>query len=92
MSEMIDPQLLRRIKTKMKQPAKREQVKIILTGLSRADLQNRSKVKLTLRKVSEALGEPITSSQLDSFANWIVAQRINPHNKLQLLRFWSMLS
>ncbi len=88
----VDPALIRKIKLKMKQADKKEQVKALLQGLSRADLQNRTHVKSLMRMVSQILNEPISAAQLDSWSNWIVAQRINPNNKLHLLRLWSMFA
>ncbi len=90
--ETVDPALIRRIKLKMQQPARKQQVKSLLLNLTRADLQSHVKVKQTIAALSHILAEPIKPAEAEKLAQWIIAKRINPANKLQLLRLWSLFA
>jgi hypothetical protein len=53
----ISPQLVERIKRKMKQPPLKERVKQIVDGMTKADLQNRHTVRRLLRQIASVLNE-----------------------------------
>lgn len=86
----ISPQLIERIKLKLKNPVMKEHVKKIAEGLTKADLQNRATVKRLLRQVSKVLNETLTSQQEEQIADFIIKQKINPNNKFHLLKLWGM--
>ena len=92
MIEGVDPALIKRIKVKMQNPVRQQQVRSLLRSLSKSDLQNANKVKKTLFTLSQILHEPIKASESEKLAKWIIAREINPANKLHLLKLWSLFA
>jgi hypothetical protein len=88
---MNDAALVRRVRSKLKQPAIRAKVKRLLTSVTRADLQNPTKVRLMLQQMCTILEEPLDSTERERVVRRIIAQRIDPSNTWQLLRLWSLL-
>jgi uncharacterized protein YpuA (DUF1002 family) len=86
----ISPQLVERIKVKMKQSAMKERVKRIVDGVTKADLQNRQTVRRLVRKVTSALNESISAQQEEAIVQFVLAQKIDPNNTLHLLKLWGM--
>lgn len=86
----VDPALVERVKLKLKDKDKKERVKEILDGVTKADLQNRPKTTKLLSQVSKVLGENLTSEQSKSIVDFIIAQKIDPNNTLHLLKLWGM--
>lgn len=86
----IQPQLVERVKRKMKQPAAKEQVKAMLEGVTKYDLQNRAKVRKMVKTAGRILQEPLSETQVEQLANFVLAQKIDPQNTLHLLRLWAM--
>lgn len=86
----IDPALVERVKQKLKDKDKKEKVKDILDGVTKADLQNKAKVTKLVGQVSKVLGENLTSDQTKSVVDFVIAQKIDPNNTLHLLKLWSM--
>jgi hypothetical protein len=86
----ISVELVERIKRKMKEPSAKERVKTVLTNVSKADLQNRGKVKKLLDLATKALGEKLSEEQADHIVRFVVAQKIDPNNALHLIKLWHM--
>lgn len=86
----ISPQLVERIKLKMKNPATKERVKNLVEGLTKADLQDRAKVRRLVRSAAGVLNEHLTGVQEEQIVSFVLAQRIDPKNKLHLLKLWGM--
>jgi len=79
-----------RVREKMKHPAVREKLKVLTAGLTKQDLQDRAKVRSLVRSVSRILREPLTQDEEKLLVDYVLAQRIDPRNKLHLLRLWAM--
>lgn len=86
----ISPELVERIKFKLKNPALKERVKLILRGVTKYDLQDRSKVKRLLGQISRALNEKLTERQEASVIQFVLDQKIDPNNTLHLIKLWGM--
>lgn len=86
----IQPQLVERVKRKMKQPAAKEKVKEMLDGVTKSDLQNRAKVRSLVKAAGRILQEPLSDTQVDQLVSFVLAQKIDPQNTLHLLRLWAM--
>lgn len=86
----ISPQLVERIKLKMKQSAMKERVKQIVDGVTKADLQNRQTVRRLVRKVTSALNESVSAQQEEAIVQFVLAQKIDPNNTFHLLKLWGM--
>ncbi|RJG25982.1 stage VI sporulation protein F [Paenibacillus thiaminolyticus] len=86
----ISPQLVERIKLKMKQSAMKERVKRIVDGVTKSDLQNRQTVRRLVRKVTSTLNESISAQQEEAIVQFVLAQKIDPNNTLHLLKLWGM--
>ena len=86
----ISPQLVERIKQKLKNPAAKERVKLILDGVTKADLQNRPAVRRLLRKITQALNESLNTQQEEQIIQFVIAQKIDPNNTFHLLKLWGM--
>lgn len=86
----ISPARMARVREKMKQPAVKERLKALTEGLTKQDLQDRAKVRSLVRTVSRMLKEPLTPDEENLLVDYVLAQRIDPRNKLHLLRLWAM--
>jgi len=86
----IRPELVERVKRKMKNPATKERMKALLNGVTKYDLQDRAKVRRLVRSAAAILNEPLTSDLEERIIAFVIAQRIDPNNTLHLLRLWSM--
>ncbi|WP_042227492.1 stage VI sporulation protein F [Paenibacillus popilliae] len=86
----ISPQLVERMKRKMKQPALKERVKQIVDGVTKADLQNRHTVRRLLRQIASVLNESISAQQEEAMVQFVLAQKIDPNNTFHLLKLWGM--
>lgn len=86
----IRPELVERVKRKMKNPATKERIKALLHGVTKYDLQDRAKVRRLVRSAAAILGEPLTPDLEERIVAFVIAQRIDPNNTLHLLRLWSM--
>ncbi|MBN3526086.1 stage VI sporulation protein F [Paenibacillus apiarius] len=86
----ISPQLVERIKQKLKNPAAKERVKLLLDGVTKADLQNRPAVRRLLRQITQALNESLNAQQEEQIIQFVIAQKIDPNNTFHLLKLWGM--
>ena len=86
----ISPQLVDRIKLKMKNPAIKERIKKMVDGLSRADLQDHIKVRRLVKSAASVLGERLSTAQEEQIVHFVIDQKIDPRNTLHLLRLWGM--
>ncbi|WP_040948607.1 stage VI sporulation protein F [Gorillibacterium massiliense] len=86
----ISPELVERIKWKMKNPVLKERVKNQLNGVTKADLQNRAKVSWLLNQIAVILGEKLTDREKENAIQFVLAQKIDPNNTFHLIRLWSM--
>lgn len=86
----IPPELVERVKVKLKNPVLKEQVKQILRDVTKYDLQDRLKVRQLLGQISRVLNERLTEHQKDAIVQFVLDQKIDPKHKLHLLRLWSM--
>lgn len=86
----ISPQLVERIKLKMKNPAVKERIKGLVQGLSKADLQNSAKVHQLVRTSAGILNEKLSPAQEQQIVKFVLAQRIDPNNTFHLIKLWGM--
>ncbi|WP_020615350.1 stage VI sporulation protein F [Paenibacillus daejeonensis] len=86
----IRPELVARVKAKMKNPVVKEKVKQHLTNVTKTDLRDRVKVRKLVRSISQILNEPLTETQEEQIIAFVLAQKIDPNNTLHLLKLWSM--
>jgi len=86
----ISPARMARVREKMKHPAVKERLKALTAGLTKQDLQDRATVRSLVRTVSRILKEPLTPDEENLLVDYVLAQRIDPRNKLHLLRLWAM--
>lgn len=86
----ISPQLVERVKLKMKNPAVKEKIRNLLGNVTKYDLQDRAKVRKLTRSSATILQEKLTETQEDQIINFILGQKIDPNNTLHLLKLWGM--
>lgn len=86
----ISPQLVERVKLKMKNPAVKEKMKNLLGEVTKFDLQDRIKVRKLTRTAAVILQEKLTEVQEEQIINFVMAQKIDPNNTLHLLKLWGM--
>ncbi|MFC6651376.1 stage VI sporulation protein F [Paenibacillus rhizoplanae] len=86
----ISPQLVDRIKLKMKNPAVKERVKNMITGISKQELQDTAVVRKLVRNASSVMHEKLTSAQEEQIVKFVIAQKIDPGNTFHLIRLWGM--
>ncbi|MEK3877249.1 stage VI sporulation protein F [Paenibacillus sp. FSL H8-0122] len=86
----ISPQLVDRIKLKMKNPAVKERVKNMITGISKQELQDTAVVRKLVRNASAVMHEKLTNAQEEQIVKFVIAQKIDPNNTFHLIRLWGM--
>jgi hypothetical protein len=86
----IDPALVERVKFKMKNPEVKERIKMLLQGVTKADLQNTAKVTRLIGLAAGIFGEKLSGNQTHQFLTFILAQKIDPNNTFHLIRLWSI--
>jgi hypothetical protein len=86
----ISPQLVERIKLKMKNPALKERVKGLLDGITKQDLQNGPKVQRLAKSIGSVLNEKFTSAEEEQIVRFVLSQRIDPNNTFHLIKLWGM--
>lgn len=86
----ISPQLVERIKLKMKNPATKERVKDYIHGVSKQDLQNGPKVHKLVKTTATLLNEKINAAEEEKIVRFIISQRIDPNNTFHLIKLWGM--
>lgn len=86
----ISRELVERVKAKMKNPVVKDRVTELLRGVTKADLQNRTKVRSLLHRVSGVMGIKLTEAETRAIVQFVLDQRIDPNNTFHLLRLWGM--
>jgi uncharacterized protein YpuA (DUF1002 family) len=86
----ISPQLVDRIKLKMKNSTVKDRIKSMIEGISKQELQDLAVVRRLVRKASGVLNEKLTSTQEEQIVKFIIAQKIDPNNTFHLIRLWGM--
>jgi uncharacterized protein YpuA (DUF1002 family) len=86
----ISPQLVERIKLKMKNSTVKDRIKNMINGISKQELQDTAVVRKLVRNASGVLNEKLTSTQEDQIVKFIIAQKIDPNNTFHLIRLWGM--
>lgn len=86
----ISPQLVERIKLKMKNPVVKDRIKNLVDGLTKSDLQDRVKVRRLVKSGGKVLNETLTSVEEEKIVQFVVDQKIDPRNTLHLIKLWGM--
>ena len=86
----IRPELVERVKVKMKNPATKERVRALLDGVTKYDLQDRAKVRRLVKSAARVLNETLSDVQEEQIVNFVLAQKIDPKNTLHLIKLWAM--
>lgn len=86
----ISPQLVERIKLKMKNPVIKEKMRVLLGNVTKYDLQDRAKVRKLTRSSASILQEKLSDTQEEQIISFVLAQKIDPNNTLHLIKLWGM--
>jgi Golgi nucleoside diphosphatase len=86
----IQPQLVERVKFKLKNPAVKDRIKALMDGVTKYDLQDRVKVRQLVKSACRILNEPMTGQQEEQIVDFIIAQKIDPQSTLHLIKLWAM--
>lgn len=86
----ISPQLVERIKLKMKNPTTKERVKDLIDGVTKQDLQSGPKVQKLVKTTAILVKEKLTPAEEEQIVRFIISQRIDPNNTFHLIKLWSM--
>lgn len=86
----ISPQLVERVKLKVKNPVTKERLRVLLANVTKSDLQNRLTVRKLVRSSASILNEKLTDVQIEQLVNFVLAQKVDPSNTFHLLKLWSM--
>lgn len=86
----IKQEFVDRVKTKMKNDAVKERIKMLLDGVTKYDLQDRAKVKRLVKAGAKIVNEPLTDALEDQLTDFVISQRIDPRNTLHLIKLWAM--
>ncbi|MDF2662150.1 MAG: serine/threonine protein kinase, partial [Paenibacillus sp.] len=86
----IPRELVERVKLKLKNPDTKDSVKMVLDGVTKADLQDRAKVKSLLSKLTKILHEPVSESLANQIVQMVIDLKIDPKNTFHLIKLWGM--
>ncbi|MEF3302921.1 stage VI sporulation protein F [Paenibacillus sp. GYB003] len=86
----IPRELVERVKLKLRDPDTKERVKRILDGVTKADLQDRVKVKALLSRLTKALHEPVSDALANQIVQMVIDLKIDPNNTFHLIKLWGM--
>ena len=86
----IRPQLVERVKYKMKNPVVKDRIRQLLGNVTKYDLQDRPKVRKLVKASAVILQEQLTDTQEDQIVAFIMGQKIDPNNTFHLLKLWGM--
>lgn len=86
----IRPQLVERIKMKLKNPVMKDRIRELLGNVTKADLQERPKVRRLVKAAAVILQEQLTDTQEDQIVAFVMGQKIDPNNTFHLLKLWGM--
>ncbi|SFD62640.1 Stage VI sporulation protein F [Paenibacillus catalpae] len=86
----IRPQLVERVKFKLKNPAVKDRMRLLLGNVTKYDLQDRVKVRKLVKSAGSILQEPLTDIQEEQIIDFILGQKIDPNNTFHLLKLWGM--
>ncbi|WP_337098774.1 stage VI sporulation protein F [Paenibacillus sp. YIM B09110] len=86
----IKPQLVERVKYKLKNPVTKDRIRELLGNVTKYDLQERPKVRRLVKAAAVVLQEPLTDVQEDQIVAFVLGQKIDPNNTFHLLKLWGM--
>jgi hypothetical protein len=86
----IRPQLVERVKYKMKNPVVKDKIRQLLGNVTKYDLQERPKVRKLVKAAAVILQEQLTDTQEDQIVAFVMGQKIDPNNTFHLLKLWGM--
>ncbi|RUT36238.1 serine/threonine protein kinase [Paenibacillus zeisoli] len=86
----ISPQLVDRVKLKMKNKAVKDRVKQLTENLTKGDLQDPAKVHRLVRSAAVILNERLSSVQEQQMVQFVITQKIDPKNTFHLIKLWGM--
>jgi uncharacterized protein YpuA (DUF1002 family) len=86
----IERELVERVKLKMKNTLVKERVKSTLDGVTKNDLQDKTKVRQLVGQLSKVLNEPLTYKQAEQVVQFVVDMKIDPNNTFHLIKLWGM--
>ena len=86
----ISPQLVERVKRKMKNSAVKERIRELLNGVTKYDLQDRARVKRLVKSGAVIVSEKLSETQTEQIVTFVLAQKIDPKNTFHLLKLWGM--
>jgi len=86
----ISKELVERLKLKAKQPEIKKRLKELMSDVTKADLQNRAKVRKLVSLLSAELKEPVNERDKERIVNFVLDHKIDPQNTFHYLKLWSM--
>ncbi|ACT02370.1 hypothetical protein Pjdr2_3740 [Paenibacillus sp. JDR-2] len=86
----IRPQLVERVKFKLKNPVVKDRMRLLLGNVTKYDLQDRVKVRKLVKSATSILQEPLTDIQEEQIIDFVLGQKIDPNNTFHLLKLWGM--
>ncbi|MFS1513257.1 stage VI sporulation protein F [Chengkuizengella sp. SCS-71B] len=86
----IPQALVDRVKKKLQNDVYLERVKKVLEGVTKKDLQSRTKVKALLQKASKILGINVDTATSNKIIKFVIDQKIDPNNTFHMIKLWGM--
>lgn len=86
----IERELVERIKAKLKNTQVKDRVKSVLDGVTKNDLQDKTKVRSLVGQLSRVLNEPLSSKQTEQVVQFVIDTKIDPNNTFHLIKLWGM--
>ena len=86
----ISPELVERVKSKMKNPAVKQRMTEMVKGLTKAELQDPAKVRSLMDRATRIMGISLSAAEARNIVRFVIDQKIDPNNTLHLIKLWGM--
>lgn len=86
----ISPELVERVKSKMKNPAVKQRMTEMVKGLTKAELQDPAKVRSLMDRATRIMGISLSAAEVRNIVRFVIDQKIDPNNTLHLIKLWGM--
>lgn len=87
---MLPTALRDKIRKAIRQPGQKNKLASLLRGVTKADLQQASKVRQLIEQLGRDLRISLNSIEVATLTTYFISLRIDPNNPLHLIKLWSI--
>lgn len=87
---MLPTALRDKIRQAIRQPGQKEKLARLLRGVTKADLQQPSKVRILIEQLGRDVCVHLTATEIATLTTYFISLRIDPNNPLHLIKLWTI--